>query len=302
MTVAEVIVPILNEFEYFRPSTISQALKLLAKYRKSAILAGGTDLVNLLKDGGEKPEAVIDIKGLAALRKITFARGRLRIGALVTFSELIEAEIVRRHFPLIVETARTVASPGIRNRATMVGNICSAVPCLDSGPLLLAYDATVTAIGRAGKREIAIGKWFLGPRKTGLTPGEIVSGLTIPLPHERHAGCFIKLGRTAGEDLAQASVLAMALDGSRYRIAFGSVAPVPLRAEKIEELLNGKKLAAPLLAQAKEMVAGSISPITDLRATKEYRLHMCRVMLERSLRAAVERLAGRGPRCGERLL
>ncbi len=294
--------PILNEFEYFKPSTISQALKLLAKYGKAAILAGGTDLVNLLKDGGEKPEAVIDIKGLAAWRGITFAAGRLRIGALVTFSELVESEIVKRHFPLIVETAGTVASPGIRNRATMVGNICSAVPCLDSGPLLLAYDATVTAVGKAGKREIDMGKWFLGPRKTVLKPGEMVSGLTIPLPTEKHAGCFIKLGRTAGEDLAQASVLAMALDGNRYRIAFGSVAPVPFRAKKIEDLLNGKTLDGLLLAHAKEMVAGSISPITDLRATKDYRLHMCRVMLERSLRAAVERLAGRGPRYGERLL
>ena len=294
--------PIINEFEYFKPATIPQTLKLLAKYKKSAVLAGGTDLLNLLKDGSEKPEAVIDIKGLAALRKITFAKGRLQIGALVTFSELIESEIVKRYFPLIVETARTVASPGIRNRATMVGNICSAVPCLDSGPLLLAYDATVTVVGKAGKREIPVAKWFLGPRKTSLKPAELVSGLTIPLPHAEHAGCFIKLGRYAGEDLAQASVLTMALAGNCYRVAFGSVAPVPFRATKIEKLLSGKKLDAQLLAKAKDLVAGTISPITDLRATKEYRLHMCRVMLERSLQASVERLAGKGPRYGEKLL
>ncbi len=294
--------PILNEFEYFKPSTISQTLKLLAKYKKSAILAGGTDLLNLLKEGSEKPEAVIDIKGLAGLRKIAFAEGRLQIGALVTFSELIESEIIKRHFPLIVETAGTVASPGIRNRATMAGNICSAVPCLDSGPLLRAYDATVVAVGKAGKRKIPVAKWFLGPRKTGLKSQEIVSDLTIPLPKEEHAGCFIKLGRYAGEDLAQASVLTIALSGNRYRIAFGSVAPVPFRATKIEELLIGKKLDARLLAKAKDLVASSISPITDLRASKEYRLHMCRVMLERSLLAAVDRLAGKGPRYGEKLL
>ncbi len=294
--------PILNEFEYFKPVTISQTLKLLAQYGKSAILAGGTDLVNLLKDGSEKPEAVIDIKGLAGLRKIAFAKGRLQIGALVTFSELIESEIIQRQFPLIMETARTVASPGIRNRATMVGNICSAVPCLDSGPLLLAYDAIVTTVGEGGKREIPIAKWFLGPRKTARRLSEMVSGLTLPLPKEKHAGCFIKLGRYAGEDLAQASVLAMALAGNRYRIAFGSVAPVPFRASRIEELLNGQKLDARLLAAAKDMVAGSISPISDLRATKEYRLHMCRVMLERSLQAAVDRLAGQGPRYGKKLL
>ena len=294
--------PIINEFAYFKPTTIAQTLKLLATYKKSAFLAGGTDLLNLLKEGVERPEAVIDIKGLAALRKITFAKDRLHIGGLVTFSELIESKIVQRHFPLIVETARTVASPGIRNRATMVGNICSAVPCLDSGPLLLAYEATVSLVSAAGKRNIPVTEWFLGSRKTARKPNELVSGLTIPLPKEKHAGCFVKLGRYAGEDLAQASVLTMVLAGNRYRIAFGSVGPVPSRAERIEALLNGKELDARLLAEAKDMVAAQISPISDLRATKEYRLHMCRVMLERALLASVERLAGRGPRCGEKLL
>jgi CO/xanthine dehydrogenase FAD-binding subunit len=297
-----VTVPIINEFEYFKPATLAQALKLLARHQKSAILAGGTDLLNLLKDGSVRPEAVIDIKGLANLRKITFSKGRLQIGALATFSELIEAEIVRRRFPLIVETARTVGSTGIRNRATMVGNICSAVPCLDSGPLLLAYDASVVVIGPAGKREIPVAAWFLGPRKTGLKPGEMVSGITVPLPEAEHAGCFIKLGRYAGEDLAQASVLTVALAGDRYRIAFGSVAPVPFRAGRIEELLNGRGLTPRLLSAAKDLVAAQVSPITDLRATAEYRLHMCRVMLERSLLASVERLAGSGPRCGQKLL
>jgi len=292
-------VPIINEFDYFRPATIAQTMKLLAKYKRSILLAGGTDVLNLLKDGSLKPEAVIDIKGLANLRKITFAKGRLRIGALVTFSELIESKTVNRYFPLFVETSRTVGSTGIRNRATMAGNICSAVPCLDSGPLLLAYDAFVTVVGPAGKREIPVAEWFAGPKKTALKPGEMVSGITVPLPEAKHAGCFIKLGRYAGEDLAQASVLAMALAGNSYRIAFGSVGPVPSRADRIEALLNGRELDARLLAEAKGLVAAQVSPITDLRATAEYRLHMCRVMLERALLASVERLAGRGPRCGE---
>jgi carbon-monoxide dehydrogenase medium subunit len=297
-----VTVPLVNDFAYFKPATVAQALKLLARFRKPAILAGGTDLVNLLKDGSAQPEALIDIKGIDALRRISFANGRLRIGALATFTELIEAEVVRSRFPLIAETARTVASPGIRNRATMAGNVCSAVPCLDSGPLLLAYDALVATVGPAGKREIPIGKWFRGPRKTALRPGEMVSGLIVPLPAETHAGCYVKLGRYAGEDLAQASVLTMALAGDRFRVAFGSVAPVPLRAGRIERLLAGRKLDDRLLADAMGLVAAEVSPISDLRATREYRLHMCRVMLERSLRASVARLAGGGPGFGERLL
>jgi carbon-monoxide dehydrogenase medium subunit len=201
-----------------------------------------------------------------------------------------------------VETARTVASTGIRNRATMAGNICSAVPCLDSGPLLLAYEAIVTVVGAAGKREIPVAEWFAGPRKTALKPGEMVSGITVPLPEAKHAGCFIKLGRYAGEDLAQASVLTLALAGNRFRIAFGSVGPVPSRADRIEALLNGKELDARLLAEATGLVSSQVSPITDIRSTAEYRLHMCRVMLERALLASVERLAGGGPRCGEKRL
>lgn len=294
--------PIINDFAYVKPATMAQALKWLARYKKPAILAGGTDLLNLLKDGAITPDAVIDIKGLEALHKISFAGKRLHVGALVTFSELIAAEAVRRHFPVLVETARTIGSPGIRNRATMVGNICSAVPCLDSGPLLLAYDAVVTTVGRGGKREIPIAKWFRGPKKTALKSGEIVSGVIIPLPEKKHAGCFIKLGRYAGEDLAQASVLALALEGNRFRVAFGSVAPVPFRARGIENLLCGKQLDARLLGEAKKLVAAAIAPITDLRATKEYRAHMCRVMLERALKAASGRLAGVGPAYGERLL
>lgn len=294
--------PILSEFAYFRPATLAQALKLLARHKRPAVLAGGTDLLNLLKEGGADPDALIDIKGIGALAGVSFARGRLRIGALATFAELLESREVERRFPLVAETARAVGSPGVRNRATLAGNICSAVPCLDSGPLLLAYDAVVSTAGPAGKREIPIAKWFRAPRRTALRRGELVVAVTLPLPKEKHAGCFVKLGRYAGEDLAQASVLAMALEGGRFRVAFGSVAPVPLRAPRIEALLSSRPLDDRLIAEAQRLVAAAIAPISDLRATREYRLHMCRVMLERALRAAASRLAGLGPRYGEKLI
>ena len=294
--------PILHEFEYHKPASVKEALKLLAKYKKPVVLAGGTDLVNELKDEVSQPDAVIDIKGLAELRSLSFKNGVLTVGAAITFAELIESKLVAAKFPVIAEVAKTVGSAGVRNRATMAGNICSAVPCADSAPLLAAYEAQVCVQGPEGKRKVTAAKWFKGNRRTDLKKGELVTAIEFTLPAKRHAACFVKLGRYSGEDLAQASVLVLALPGHGYRIAFGSVAVVPVRATKIEALLDGKGISGGIIRQAQELIPTAVSPITDIRASKEYRLHMCQVMFERGLRAAVDRLNGGGPACGTNLI
>lgn len=290
--------PIIAQFDYAKPKDLREALALLAKNANIALLAGGTDLVDMLKTNVIQPDLVVDLKGLEPLSRITFGNNALHIGAGVTFSDLIASPLVEKHFPVIVEIAKTVASVGIRNRATVVGNICSSVPCMDSGPLLTAYDAFVHASGTGGERKIPAKEFFIAPRKTALKQGEIVTGVSFPLPKEKHAGCWVKLGRYMGEDLAQVSVLILALDDGSFRISYGAVAPVPVRANKIEQLLNGQKLSPGLLAKAKELVGQEIAPITDIRASKEYRMHMARVMLERGLKAAVSRLNGSGPPYG----
>jgi CO/xanthine dehydrogenase FAD-binding subunit len=294
--------PILQEFEYFKPPTVSAAVKLLAKYKKAAVLAGGTDLINNLKEDLDHPAAVVDVKGIAELRGIAFKDNMLILGAATTFTELIESKIIQQKFPLIAEVAKTVGSVGIRNRATMVGNICSCVPCADSGPLLLAYEATIIVRGTKGKRKVAAAKWFLGNRKSDLKAGELVTAIEIPRPAIKHAGCFVKLGRYSGEDLAQASVLIIALPHHEFRVTFGSVSPVPLRASSIEKLLHGHAPNDELIAEAQTLIPKIISPISDIRASKEYRLHMCQVMFERGLCAAAQRLDGNGPAYGTSLI
>jgi len=176
------------------------------------------------------------------------------------------------------------------------------VPCCDSGAVLLVYEAAVLVVGPAGKRKVPLRDWFLGPRKTVLKRGEIATGVAVPLPKKKHAACFVKLRRYEGEDLAQASVTVLALAGNRYRISFGSVAPRPIRGEKIEALLEGHALSEGLLQEAVQLARQEIAPITDIRATKEYRTHMVGVMLERGLRAATARLAGTGPAYGTSLI
>ncbi len=286
--------PILYDFEYFKPMLVSEAINLLLAHSNAAILAGGTDLILNLKQGIATPEVVIDIKGIDELKEIDLDGSHLRIGALVTFNDLIESDIVKDKFPLIAEVSKTVGSMGIRNRATMVGNICSAVPCMDSGPLLCVYDADILVSGSAGERKIPVSEWFLGNRETSIQEGEIVTGITIPFPDKKHAGCYVRLGRYAGEDLAQVSVDLLALSDDTYRIAFGAVAPIPVRAKKIENLLNGKKLDDVLIEKAKEIVSQEIAPITDIRASKEYRMHTAKVMFERGIKTAVDRLNGGG--------
>jgi CO/xanthine dehydrogenase FAD-binding subunit len=297
----EATLVIANEFDYQRPSTLADVTRLLAEHPGSArILAGGTDLVAWLRDDVIAPELVVDIKDITGIHDLKVEGGVLHIGSLVTFSDLIESEVIAAHAPLLAEMAETVASQGIRNRATMVGNICSAVPSCDAGPVLLAYDTTVHLVGPSGERSVDINDWFVGLRKTARTDDEVVTHLTIAL--RPHGGVYVKLMRYAGEDLAQAAVGIVAYPDHDYRVTFGAVALTPIRSTRIEQALFGKPLTESAVAEVVAMVRDEIRPITDIRATAEYRTRMTEVMLERGLWAASERLARRGPAYGNRLI
>ena len=294
---------IVHDFIYHKPASLDEALGLLSKYQdKAYVLAGGTDLVCNLKEDVVKPKAVIDVKGIADLATLHWDERELWIGALITFNQIAHSRIVKDNFPLLMEAASSVGSYGLRNRATMVGNICSAVPCMDSAPALLVYDAHVHLMTKEGRKKIPISKWFTGVRKTAIKPGQLVLGVSIGLPAKRHSACYLKLGRYSGEDLAQVSVAAVVLPGNHYRVAFGSVGPVPIRSKKIESALNGKKISNKLLQEVQKLVVKEIFPITDIRASKEYRTHMSKVLFERSMLVAMARFNGNGPRYGAELL
>jgi len=292
--------PITTEFEYVRPKTMDEALQILSLYKESVkVLAGGTDLIVHLKENISRPEVVVDIKAVAGLNKIEVNGGLLRLGALVTFAEIIDSALIRKYCPLLWEASLTVASTGVRNRATVAGNICSAVPSSDSAPVLAVYDAEVIVKSLKGVRNISIHDWFAGPKKTVLAPDEIVLAIEFNLPKVKTGGCYAKLSRYEGEDLAQAGIAALVLDDNTYRVAACALGPKPARCPKTEAVLNGNKLTEKVLALAKETVLKEISPITDIRSTREYRLHMAAVMLERSLQAAAARLSGKPPKYGE---
>ncbi len=290
------------EYEYFKPGSLGEAVELKKKFgARACFLAGGTDLVNNLSEETVRPDAIIDLKGIKALKRLELGKDGLFLGALVTFSDLIDSKVVKNRFPLLWEAAGEVASGGVRNRATIVGNICSCVPCMDSAPALVAYNAAAIIHSSSGKRIIPAEEFFLGPRKTCLSADELLVGLKLPLP-KKHGASYLKQKRYQGEDLAQSNVGVLALPGNDYRIVFGSVGPTPIRSAKIEKLLRGKKLTPALITRAKNMVEGEIAPITDIRSSKEYRVIMVQVMLARALQAAAGRLRGKGPRYGTSLV
>lgn len=283
--------PIPHDFEYARPSSMGEVLELLSKYGKKAkILAGGTDLANMLKQGFPVPEMMIDIKGLAELDQIKLNGHELFIGSLVTFTSIIKSDIIKEKFNILWDAAHLVASNGVRNRATMLGNICSAVACMDSAAPLLVHDAIIHLKSKTGDRLVPINQWFIDNRKTAIKEDELVTGVSIILPKQKYAGSYKKLMRYSGEDLSQANVGILALEDKSFRIAFGAVGPTPKRSLKIEHFLDKKEITETVIAEAKNMIETVIAPITDVRATKEYRMHMTKVMFERGLKEAIEKL------------
>ena len=291
--------PITAEFEYVKPKDMDEALHVFSLYREKArALAGGTDLVVHLKEGLARPEVVVDIKALPELAGLSLKGDTLRLGALVTFSDLIESPVIKSKFPLLLEAALTVASTGVRNRATLAGNICSAVPSADSAPALAVYDAEVLVRSIRGERRVPMAEWFTGPKKTALAPDELVTAVELRLPEKKHAGCYMKLSRYEGEDLAQGGVAALVFADNTYRVAVCALGPKPVRCSATEAVLNGAKLGDKALAKAKEAILREVSPISDIRSSKEYRLHMTQVMLGRALETAVARLFGKGPKYG----
>ncbi len=285
---------IAHDFDYCRPASLEQALKLMHEYNgRARILAGGTDLIVYIKEGMAKPELLIDIKDIVALNDIIVDANSVSIGAGVTFRQLIESRQVQEYFPILWDAAKTVASTGVRSRATLAGNICSAVPSLDSAPALLCYDASVCCQSVSGKREIQISEWFLAPRKTSIEPSEVVTNIRLSIPPTNSSGVYMKLGRYGGEDLAQAGWGIHVSKDFQYRIAHCALAPVPKRALLIEAALSGHAPDEHLIPKVIELIPDEISPITDIRSSKEYRLHVSGVMLRRGLNAAFERLEGK---------
>ncbi len=280
---------ILPKFEYYKPSTLDEALELLAKFKSGArILAGGTDLIVDLRSRIKKPKAVIDIKGIKELHKLEYIEGKgLIVGATVTLNELLEHPIVKSKFHVLYDSVRQLADMQLRNRATLIGNICNASPAADSAPALLVLDAKVKAVSKRGERVIEIKDFFKWVKKTALEPDEMVTEVFIPEPPEGSRGKYYKATRNV-EDLAivgVAGLVAYPNEPSKriVRLAYASVAPTPIRVYEVEELFKRDEPLPKLIDEAVNIVLRKVSPITDVRGSDWYRRHLVDVLTRKLL-------------------
>ena len=269
----------MTSFEYLRPASLDELLALMRVHGPAALLlAGGTDLLVRAKKGYALPPIVIDLKRVAELRSdITLLDRHVRIGARAVMTDVIANKWLQEHFPAIVEAAMVVGSVQIRNRATIAGNLCNASPAADTAPALLAYRASLNLVSTSGRRPLPLDDFFAGPGRTALAPGEVVESIDLPLPTERTGGAFERLTRRHGVDLAIVNLCCVVRESGDVCFAFGAVGPRPFVVTSRQD--------APLDAVLKHA-----SPISDLRASDEYRTAMLPVLARRALIEATMRL------------
>lgn len=283
----------MRAFEFVSARDSRHALALLAEHGPSAkILAGGTDLLADLKSAHDAPGVIVDISRAADLKGIAVTEHGLGIGALVTHTEIMRSPVIRELFPALADAAHTIGAVQTRNLGTLGGNLVTGVPSMDSGPTLIALEALVTVAGPKGRRQLPLAQFFTGPRRTVLKPDELLVEIVIPKKNLGKPAAFLKFGLRKGQALALVNVTAcLWLDRGRKvfvepRIALGAVAPTLIRAPQAEAYLEGRAATPEAMAEAGRIAAGEAKPISDFRASADYRRELIAVLTRRALENA----------------
>ena len=275
-----------------RPRHLAHALRLLndsLRDERLVPLAGGTDLFVYLHAGTQAGSRYLDLSPLAELRAIRAGKGGLRVGALATF------DAIARHracadWPMLPQAARVVGAAQIQNRATIGGNIANASPAGDSLPVLLAYDAVVHVASVRGERAIAFSDLYTGYRRLAMEPDELIVAVTLPPLRAGSRELFRKVGTRAAQSISKVVFAGLVRFGrgtvEHLRLAWGSVAPTPVRAVAAERALTGGRPSHAAAAAALAALAGDIAPIDDIRSERDYRISVSRALLAQLLRTA----------------
>jgi len=283
----------MKEFSYERPESLGEALQVLASSGSEVeILAGGTDLVIAMRDRYSQPKVVVDIKRIAELSpSLAWDGDTVTLSATATMSEVVGDEGINTRFPALVEAAVVVGSIQIRNRATVVGNICNGSPAADTAPPLLAYGATVVAAGPDGTRRIPIDDFIVGPGRTDLDEGEIAIAVELSVPSRMVGSAYERMTRRRGTDLASVTLCATVDDAGVAQVAYGSVGPRAwLKTDETGVLADPSASAEAKAAVFEEIFADASPSVRSLRASPDYRRAMLRVLGARAVARASERL------------
>jgi CO/xanthine dehydrogenase FAD-binding subunit len=287
-----------RDYQYLRPDNLNQALSIMQEFGAQARpLLGGTDLLVRIQKGQAEPAVVVDLKRVRDMEaRIETEGGMTNIGARVVLSDLVRHERIRTLYPALVEAASIVGSIQIRNRATLVGNICNASPAADTVPPLMIYGASVTVAGWAGKqqpeisrRRVALQDFFLGPGRTVCGPSELVVAVHIPVPRPPFGSAFGRLTRRRGVDLATINMACSIDAGGLTTFVFGAAGPTPILVRDETGKLADAELPKAMQDELLQSLISKTSPISDVRSGKQYRQAMLLTIARRVLRQAQAR-------------
>jgi CO/xanthine dehydrogenase FAD-binding subunit len=275
-------------FDYFKPGSLQEAMKLFGRHKgKAAFLAGGTDLIVKMRSGKAAPGALIDVKGIEQLRGIRKAKAQVTIGPLTTLAEIAESEVLKKLLPVLPETALQMASPQVRNRGTIGGNVCNAAPSADMAPPLLVLGAKVRITTKQGTKTVRLEDFFTGPGETLVSGRGLLTAIIVPMPKKGAKAGYETLTLREAMDLSIVSAAALVRRErgrvKEARIALGAVAPVPMMAEKAQKILVGTKGTPEDIAKAAAAAVTECAPIGDVRASQSYRRDMVEVVTRRVL-------------------
>jgi carbon-monoxide dehydrogenase medium subunit len=290
----------LPRFEYHAPVTVPEALKLMARYGgKASVFAGGTDLLVAMKNREKVPEHLINLKGIVKLKGIHYDKQKgMTLGALTTMAELERSSLVKEKYRSLWDAITVMASPQVRTLGTVGGNLCGAVPSADTAPPLIVLGASVKLVGPKGRRSVPVESFFTGPKESVLKKNEILTEISVPKPSPSSAGVYLKLMRRNALDLALVGVAAyLRFDSKKKvckeaRIALGAVAPTPIRVFEAEKVLMNKEIDESLATEAGKAASVVCRPISDVRASHEYRCSMVEVLVKRAILEAFNRVSG----------
>jgi carbon-monoxide dehydrogenase medium subunit len=282
------------QFDYHAPDSLDDAIRLLGELGDDAkVMSGGQSLLPMLKLRLAGPAHIVDIGRISGLAEIEEKDGYLHIGALVKESTLERNELVAGRYPILLDTARVIADPIVRNRATVGGNLAHGDPANDHPATMLAVRAEVVAHGPDGERVIPIDEFFFGLFMTALQPGEILTAIRIPEPTERSGGAYFKLERKVGDYAVAGAAVQLTLDADgkveQAGIGLTNLGMAPIRAADAEEALVGHAPDDDTIAAAARAAADATEPIADRRGSVEYKTNMARVLTARAIRKALER-------------
>jgi len=283
-------------FDYTRPKTVAEAVTLLGENPEAKILAGGHSLIPLMRFRLAEPSMLIDINQLEELRYIREGDSWLEIGAMTREAAVESSEVVVTRYPLLVDTARVVADPLVRNMATLGGNVAHADPANDHPATMLAYGAEMVITGASGERSVAAADFFVDAFTTALEPSEILTAIRIPRAKDGDGGAYFKLERKVG-DFATAAVAAqvcLSSDGVTQSAGIGltNVGLTPIYATAASESLIGSALTDEKIQGAAKLASEAAEPIADHRGSEDYKRHLVATFTTRALKTARERAQG----------